>query len=170
MQESVGDGCVIIVNVSAIRSDVILVTGDSLQAIHLSNLSLGDVMEWLELETEWKARKRHELRKKNDVFLEYLAWLWRVCVGKILDHVSEITKGQDQTFPRIWQIGCGLASSMPFHAARIHTRRSLENALGRVISSHTPSVRAQPDQAHSNRSITARSHDRYTYANNSSGK
>jgi CHAT domain-containing protein len=31
---------------------------------------------------------------------------------------------------------------MPFHAARIHARGSLENALGRVISSYTPSIKA----------------------------
>jgi hypothetical protein len=78
-----GDSCVTIVNISTIRSDAILMTGESLQAIHLSNLSLGDAMKWLE--TEWKAKKRHELRKKNDEFLEYLAWLWRFCVGEILE-------------------------------------------------------------------------------------
>jgi hypothetical protein len=68
-----GDSCVTIVNISTIRSDAILMTGESLQAIHLSNLSLGE------------AKKRHELRKKNDEFLEYLAWLWRFCVGEILE-------------------------------------------------------------------------------------
>jgi hypothetical protein len=101
MQESIGDGCVIIVDISAIRSGAIFMTGESLQAIQLLNLNVGDAIKWLG--TEWKSKKRHELRKKNDVFLEYLAWLWRVCVGKILDHVSEITKGQEFTPVGRWK-------------------------------------------------------------------
>lgn len=44
--------------------------------------------------------------------------------------------------PRIWWIGTGLASSMPFHAAGIHSKGSTENALCRAISSYTPSIKA----------------------------
>jgi hypothetical protein len=31
---------------------------------------------------------------------------------------------------------------MPFHAAGLHMRRSMENAYSRVISSYTPSIKA----------------------------
>ncbi|KAB5511380.1 CHAT domain-containing protein [Coniochaeta sp. 2T2.1] len=44
--------------------------------------------------------------------------------------------------PRIWWLGTGFASSMPFHAAGTHTAGSTENAFDRVISSYTPSIKA----------------------------
>jgi CHAT domain-containing protein len=44
--------------------------------------------------------------------------------------------------PRIWWIGTGLASSMPFHAAGDHSPRSEKNVFNRAISSYTPSVKA----------------------------
>jgi CHAT domain-containing protein len=116
-----------------------VIARDSLQVIHLSDLSTDDARRWLG--TEWKA-KRPELRKKNNEFLKYLDWLWRVCVKDVLDHVSSLYKGQDEALPRVWWIGCGLASSMPFHAAGIHAHASQENTFSRVVSSYTPSVRA----------------------------
>jgi hypothetical protein len=65
-----------------------------LQSVNYPEKLISDHFIRARLVTEWKAKKRHELRKKNDKFLEYLACLWRVCVGKLLDQVSEITEGQ----------------------------------------------------------------------------
>jgi len=138
MQEDTCEGCIVMVNVSTIRSDAIVMTQDTLQAISLSDLNIEDARRWLH--TEWKSQ-RSELRKKNDKFLEYLTWLWRTCVEHILNHVSTLYRGH-QGFPRVWWIGCGLASSMPFHAAGIHTNASRDNALSKVISSYTPSAKA----------------------------
>ena len=44
-------------------------------------------------------------------------------------------------FPRIWWIGTGLASSMPFHGAGNHLSSSVKNVFNRAISSYTPSVK-----------------------------
>jgi CHAT domain-containing protein len=67
--------------------------------------------------------------------------LWHVCVKHILDRVPALCGGQ-QSFPRVWWIRCGLASSMPFHAAGNHTDGSQDNVLSRVISSYTPLIKA----------------------------
>jgi CHAT domain-containing protein len=139
MQEGMGEGHVAIVNISQIRSDAIVMTQQTLQAIPLSGLNMEEARRWLR--TEWRQRKKTELRKKNQEFLEYLTWLWRICVKHILDHVSTLYTGH-QAFPRVWWIGCGLASSMPFHAAGIHANASRDNALSKVVSSYTPSVKA----------------------------
>lgn len=44
--------------------------------------------------------------------------------------------------PRIWWIGTGLASSLPFHAAGHHTTGSVENTYSCAISSYTPSLKS----------------------------
>ncbi|KAM0710543.1 hypothetical protein Q7P35_002214 [Cladosporium inversicolor] len=140
MQENMRGGYIIIVNISTFGSDAIMMTRGSLQAISLPDLHVTDVRRWLGI--DWIVRRRSEQRQKNDRFLEYLAWLWNVCVREVLGHVTSLCDGQNPALPRVWWIGCGLASSLPFHAAGIHARGSSENALSRVISSYTPSVKA----------------------------
>jgi hypothetical protein len=139
MQEDMGDGCIVFVNVSSIRSDAIVMTQGILQGVHLPDLRVEDAKRWLR--TKWKSNNSG-LRQKNNEFLEYLTWLWHVCVKHVLKHVCTLYKEQDQALPRVWWIGCGLASSMPFHAAGIHINASQENALSKVVSSYTPSVKA----------------------------
>lgn len=54
--------------------------------------------------------------------------------------------GQDRDVPRVWWIGSGLASSMPFHAAGFHPdlncADSNDNAYSMAISSYVPSIKA----------------------------
>ncbi|KAM0710540.1 hypothetical protein Q7P35_002211 [Cladosporium inversicolor] len=140
MQKGMSEGYVVIVNISTIGSDAIVMAQDSLQAIPLPGLIVTDVKRWLS--TDWIVTRRSEQRQKNDKFLEYLGWLWHVCVKDTLHHVSCLYRGQNQALPRVWWIGCGLASSMPFHAAGVHAHGCMENALSRVTSSYTPSVKA----------------------------
>jgi hypothetical protein len=106
MQEDICEGCIIIVNISTIRSNAIVMARASLQAISLPKLSLTHARHWID--TDWTVGKRSD----------------------------------QALLPRVWWIGCGLASSMPFHAADIHAHSSEENAFSRAISSHTPSVKA----------------------------
>jgi tetratricopeptide (TPR) repeat protein len=140
MQEYVSEGYVVVVNISTIRSDAVVIAHGYLQAISLPGLSVTDARGWLS--TDWIVRRRSEQREKNDMFLSYLAWLWHVCVRDTLDRISAFYRGQGPTLPRVWWIGCGLASSMPFHAAGVHAHGCLENAMSRVLSSYTPSVKA----------------------------
>jgi tetratricopeptide (TPR) repeat protein len=139
LQEEICEGCDVLVNVSSIRSDALVMTQDTLQAVSLQDLKEEDATRWLR--TEWRSKKKSELREKNDEFLNYLTWLWNVCVKHILDLVSTLCMGE-KAFPRVWWIGCGLASSMPFHAVGIYVNSSRDNALSKVVSSYTPSVKA----------------------------
>ncbi|KAI0410841.1 CHAT domain-containing protein [Xylaria grammica] len=67
--------------------------------------------------------------------------LWEVYVKPIIDEVCPVANGAS-VLPRIRWIGSGLASSMPFHAAGVHSGGSRENALHRTISSYSPPIKA----------------------------
>jgi hypothetical protein len=138
MQRCAVGGTIVIINITELRSDAILVSPSAIKANNLPNLKASEAKVWLG--KQWKGR-RHEKTQKNEEYLEYLSWLWEVCVKNI---VQEVCISQDTTdrLPRIWWIGSGLASSMPFHAAGKHTIDSIENALSVTISSYTPSIRA----------------------------
>ncbi|KAH8659506.1 hypothetical protein BGZ61DRAFT_280309, partial [Ilyonectria robusta] len=59
----------------------------------------------------------------------------------VIAEISATQKHPSGDLPRVWWIGSGLASSMPFHAAGVHARGSTENAYSRMISSYTPSIK-----------------------------
>ncbi|KAK8144211.1 hypothetical protein G3M48_006156 [Beauveria asiatica] len=140
MQECAANGTIIVVNITKLRSDAILVSRHGIQSIVLPEMSALEVMAWLD--KDWLVRKRSEQRRKNDEFLEYLSWLWRVCVKPVLDRIGATYKHSGQDRPRVWWIGTGLASSMPFHAAGDHVSGAAQNCYERVISSYTPSIKA----------------------------
>lgn len=89
-----------------------------------------------------------QARQKNDEFLQYLSWLWENCMKQILEGVRGMQPtGQDSDVPRVWWIGTGLASSMPFHAAGHHLANpngagSNDNAYSMAVSSYVPSIKA----------------------------
>ncbi|EXM15632.1 hypothetical protein FOTG_16030 [Fusarium oxysporum f. sp. vasinfectum 25433] len=102
------------------RSDAIIVSNNSLRTIVLPELSASKARLW---------------------FLDYLSWLWYACVKHIVAEISASETHPSEGLPRVWWIGSGLASSMLFHAAGVHTRGSTENAYCRLISSYTPSIK-----------------------------
>ncbi|KAN0086950.1 CHAT domain containing protein [Elaphomyces granulatus] len=138
MQECAGEGTIVVVNITEFRSDAILVSRNTVKTVPLSQLLASDTRAWLS--KRWTP-KRSEQQKKNDEFLGYLSWLWQACVKQILDEISTQNR-PTRGLPRVWWIGTGLASSMPFHAAGLHMKGSTENAYSRVISSYTPSIKA----------------------------
>ena len=139
MRASTAGGKIIVVNVTELRSDAIIVSSTSIEAIRLSDLSASDSKAWLA--KDWKG-ERFEHGTKNKEYLQYLSWLWAACVKKIFETIGITSNKDENLLPRIWWIGTGLASSMPFHAAGIHSKGSTENALCRAISSYTPSIKA----------------------------
>ncbi|KFY41367.1 hypothetical protein V495_04960 [Pseudogymnoascus sp. VKM F-4514 (FW-929)] len=138
IQECAAGGTIVIVNIAGFRSDAIVVSTGGIQTLNLPKLSAIDASDWLD--RKWTGR-RWERARKNKEYLEYLAWLWEACVKPIIDEVDN-GRGTVDGLPRIWWIGTGLASSMPFHAAGKHFPGSIENALSRAISSYTPSIKA----------------------------
>ncbi|KJK87391.1 hypothetical protein H633G_08750 [Metarhizium anisopliae BRIP 53284] len=141
MQQYAIGGTIVVVNITTFRSDAILISEGSTRTLHLPKLLASDVTAWIDKEWTGRGIPKSERPKKNKEFLGYLTWLWDVCVKTIIDKVYEV-HGATNSLPRIWWIGTGLGSSMPFHAAGVHTPGSVENALARAISSYTPSIKS----------------------------
>jgi tetratricopeptide (TPR) repeat protein len=140
MQECITEGSIVVINITDFRSDAIIISSNSLRTIILPELSTFDARSWVS--KDWSTKKKSEQRPKNDEFLDYLSWLWHACVKHIVAEISASQTHQSEGLPRVWWIGSGLASSMPFHAAGVHTRGSKENAYCSMISSYTPSIKA----------------------------
>ncbi|KAF9768609.1 hypothetical protein IL306_014058 [Fusarium sp. DS 682] len=139
MQECITEGSIVVINITDFRSDAIIIFSNSLRTIVLPELSASKARLWVS--KDWSTKKS-EQRGKNDQFLDYLSWLWHACVKHIVIEVSALQTQPNDSLPRVWWIGSGLASSMPFHAAGIHTENSKENAYYKMISSYTPSIKA----------------------------
>jgi tetratricopeptide (TPR) repeat protein len=141
MQNCAIGGTIVLINITESRSDAILVSSADIKLLSLPRLLASDTQVWLS--KNWTGREvcRNERPLRNKEYLKYLTWLWEVCVQPVLDELQNADNGADG-LPRVWWIGTGLASSMPFHAAGMHSPGSTENAFHRVISSYTPSIKA----------------------------
>ncbi|CAM1503427.1 Fc.00g082030.m01.CDS01 [Cosmosporella sp. VM-42] len=147
MQECAAGGSIVVVNITEFRSDAIIVSPTAIKTLNLPMIAAEDARAWLG--KKWTGR-RPERPQKNREYLDYLTWLWKTCVKQILDEIchSHATENTENSLLRIWWIGTGLASSMPFHAAGIHSADPTENAFSRVVSSYTPSIKALAHAQH----------------------
>ena len=139
MQACASKGSIIIINVTNLGSHAIIVSSTEIRSLNLPNLYASKARSWLN--REWSIR-RQDLGRNNREFRKYLSWLWEVCVKQVLIEGKFRVQPLERGLPRIWWIGTGLASSMPFHAAGDHSPRSKENTFSRAISSYTPSIKA----------------------------
>lgn len=139
MQACAVGGNVVVVNVSQLRSDAIIVSPTGIRTIRLPSLSAADAEIWIG--KQWHGL-RSERGARNKEYAEFLKWLWEVCVKHVLDAIGCTKSVSIEYFSRIWWIGTGLASSMPFHAAGDHSPGSTENTFNHVISSYAPSIKA----------------------------
>ncbi|RBA11796.1 hypothetical protein FPRO05_14233 [Fusarium proliferatum] len=140
VQECITEGSIVVINITNFRSDALIISRSSLRIIELPDLSASEARLWVS--KDWSTRKKSEHRWMNNQFLNYLSWLWDVCVKHIAAEISASRTNASGGLPRVWWIGSGLASSMPFHAAGLHTRGSKDNAYCKMISSYTPSIKA----------------------------
>ena len=139
MQACAAGGYIVVVNISQLCSDTIIVSPTSIRTIHLPSLSAVEAEIWIR--KEWHGR-RSERGAKNKEYAEFLKWLWEVCVKHILAVIDPTKSVSNEYCPRIWWIGTGLASSMPFHAAGYHSPGSTKNTFTYVISSYALSINA----------------------------
>ncbi|CAI6014050.1 unnamed protein product [Clonostachys chloroleuca] len=139
MKECAKGGSIVIINLTELRSDAIIVSPTAIKRIHLPDLSADEATTWLN--TSWTGR-RAERARRNKEYAIYLSWLWKTCVKVVLDALRALHKPTVCEPFRVWWIGSGLASSMPFHAAGIHDPGSTETAYHQTISSYTPSIKA----------------------------
>lgn len=167
LRRSAADGPVIIVNFTEIRADAIIVTKDALVSISLSDM----LKTW---PRKSKARRagtgqvaaragrpvESDFKLPNKV--KPLTWLWKSCVAPVLRKLQDLGAlpsdlgPDDAPPPRVWWIGTGMASSLPFHAADDFEKllglqepdeqqafwESRSTCLDCVTPSYTPTIKA----------------------------
>ncbi|KAI1823626.1 CHAT domain-containing protein [Xylaria intraflava] len=134
LKEAACDGYIVVVNISNFGSDAIVVSKSNMQALTRMNPHLQGHARHAELIQE-------SLPRADVVFL---AWLWTACVRPILERIlpdfNPVPASRE--IPRIWWIGVGGASVLPFHAATLHGQKSSMSTLDFVIPSYTPTIKA----------------------------
>jgi CHAT domain-containing protein len=131
----------VVVNVTDIRSDAIIVTDSAVNFIGLPTLTETDAIKWIR-EDLITYKTPEEKGKKNKRYIQFLSWLWSSCVEVILQKIHNGRKPNPNHLPRIWWIGVGITSYLPFHAAGDHSVGSTESTLHWAISSYTPTIKA----------------------------
>ncbi|RAH48713.1 CHAT domain-containing protein [Aspergillus brunneoviolaceus CBS 621.78] len=151
--DSSREGPIVVVNVTCVSSDAILITPDWIKHLPLDSMISHSVPQFrhqlLRMRCTWKSGPR-DLEsdlppEAQDVDL--LSWLWYTCVKPILELLASHNSISSRQKSRVWWIGVGAASGLPFHAAGDYTtgpqdeNTANENCLDRVISSYTPTIK-----------------------------
>ncbi|MBP2325512.1 hypothetical protein JOF56_005897 [Kibdelosporangium banguiense] len=128
------DGPLAVINVSQYSSDAILVTGHGITSVPLPRLTPRA------LSTRLDAFYTALESSNQDVLHGVLEWLWDVAAAPILSALGFVDVPRTE-WPRMWWVTSGPLSLLPIHAAGYHYAPG-ESVLDRVISSHTPTIKA----------------------------
>ncbi|KAL4916560.1 CHAT domain-containing protein [Aspergillus aurantiobrunneus] len=148
MKAGARGGHIVVVNIAKLRSDAVIISEDSIEALALPNLTDIKARWWLTRGLTDKSKNQAEREAKDKQYLDLLAWLWEVCVQPVLEKANSVSSAS--TFPkyqngkkRIWWVGCGIASLLPFHAAGKHEGGGLKknNTFSHVVSSYASSIK-----------------------------
>ncbi|WP_330261000.1 CHAT domain-containing protein [Streptomyces sp. NBC_00539] len=151
-------GPVVIFNVSAFRSDALLLTSAGITSVELPLLTedkLFDQITGLQRTRQAASAGSDQTEREQAQahLVDMLQWLWDVAAGPVLEALgyadspstSRRREGQDEEWPRVWWIPGGLLGQLPLHAAGYHTDPAegapMRTVMDRVVSSYTPSVR-----------------------------
>ena len=140
-------------NISAYRSDALLLTAFGISCVNLPALSPPALIE--QINTFHRALR--EARDSGDLggriaaqrkLLDVLGWLWDAAAGPVLDALGYGgTQLPDITWPRVWWAPGGLLGLLPLHAAGHHSEpaprgQPRSTVMDRIVSSYTPTIRA----------------------------
>lgn len=150
------EGAVVAFAVSRYRSDALLLRGTGVTALPLPRLTWDDLLEQIRLFHGALAVagdaevSRQVLQDAQKTLRGVLEWLWDRVTGPVLDalgHAAEPAAGTP--WPRVWWATGGVLGLLPVHAAGHHgdppggpTGTGRRTVMDRVVSSHTPTVRA----------------------------
>lgn len=140
------EGPIITVNVSAYRSDAIILTPQGVQVVPLPDLTPEAVVEQVEkfLTAVETARQKH--KDATERVESTLGWLWDALAEPVLTHLGLTASHEPtQAWPRIWWSPTGLLNFLPLHAAGHHDllrQTAPPTVLDRAISSYTSTVDA----------------------------
>lgn len=133
------EGLIIVVNITEIRSDALVITTTGITSVQL-HATYTEAKEWVQQDLT-RAPTREERGRKNRLYHKFLSWLWTSCVKVIFEKHGICSSQQSTSIPRVWWMGVGIASYLPFHAAGDHTARNA-CTMDWAISSYTPTIRA----------------------------
>jgi acyl carrier protein phosphodiesterase len=144
LQAYAADGPIIVVNITSISSDALIILPSGTQHLPLPDLQASKVEQYrlwgLSKDTS-RLIEAKEKQRSSTQLQQLLRCLWSDCVRLVLKELGFLYPFCNRTLPRVWWIGTGLASSLPFHAAGDHSIGSVENAFSCVLSSYTPSIK-----------------------------
>jgi tetratricopeptide (TPR) repeat protein len=146
------EGPIVIVNATDISSDAIIVLPSGPKAIALTQLASQAPEAFQKALGRSRAINERGFQRdiESDVRLEhsteFLSWLWSSCVKPVLQELAcyDPSPNPDK-IRRVWWIGTGAASSLPFHAAcQYHNGRiaGAESCFDQTIPSYTPTIKA----------------------------
>jgi len=139
-------GPVVIVNVSAYRSDALIITPGGAEVIRLTDLTGEAVMahtaSFLDaLSSLHRPRPTYEQESTAlDAITATFAWLWDGIVSPVLPSLLAACTPEPGERPRIWWCPTGLLTLLPLHAAGHHDRGGA-SVLDHFVSSYTPTLR-----------------------------
>ncbi len=148
LMAAAAEGPVVLVNVSALRSDAMILTARGVDAIPLDGVNPDAVIEQLTrfvqaLDDVRRASSSHARLRAEASLLEVLSWLGHRITRPVLDHLGHVAAPPPgATWPRVWWCPSGLLSLLPLHAAGDHAAGDRNAVIDRVVSSTTPTVRA----------------------------
>ncbi|CEL09703.1 hypothetical protein ASPCAL12836 [Aspergillus calidoustus] len=152
LQRHAATGPIIIVNLTDIGSDAIIHASDTIRAVPLPEMMAGEVPSRLRarigsfrgLDIRGEIADRDlatDLEDSKSTDSDLLNWLWSTCVQKVLVELRTMGALLSRD-TRVWRIGTGVASGLPFHAAGRPEAGSMENTLDHCIPSYTPGIKA----------------------------
>jgi hypothetical protein len=140
-------GPIVTFNISAHRTDALLLTTAGVSAVELSGLNPQSLAEQVAKfhgalrATADQAATFDTRRSAQADIREVLAWLWNVAAEPVLDALGLSTPPEDGRWPRVWWATSGTLAMLPLQAAGHHDRPG-QAVLDRVVSSFTPTIRA----------------------------
>ncbi|KAJ6041302.1 uncharacterized protein N7446_010808 [Penicillium canescens] len=150
MAEISREGPIIIVNATCLTAHALLLTPSDIGHLRLDSM-ISHAAPQFRQHLARCALERDDRDLESDLppeahNKELLSWLWYSCVKPVLEMLAShrsISIGEEKS--RVWWMGVGAASGLPFHAAGDYSNGTIdenENCLDRVISSYTPTVKA----------------------------
>jgi hypothetical protein len=143
-------GPLVLLNITAIRSDALIVTPIAVEHVELPSADIGTVQHRVDqfaVALSTLADREASAAARSDAeqtLIDILGWLWDAITAPVLDRLRLEPSDNGEPLTRLWWLPSGPLSFLPLHAAGHHigatgTRHS---ALNTVISSYAPTIRA----------------------------
>ncbi len=162
LKQCANGGPIVIVNATDFGCDAIIVSTSEVQTIALPEMdssqaplffqqSLGryrtidhDRLKEYERDIETDTGETYDWMGSDKADVGHMSWLWSSCVQPILKKLKNSQAPDSHRLLRVWWIGTGVASGLPFHAAGLYVKDApnSDNTLSQIILSYTSTIKA----------------------------